>query len=484
MKWLLPRSLPAWVLLIVIAGLLAIQVSTLSIVARERAASNNVLDLLRLSDRALSLTKLMYAQSPQDRTRIAAGLSVPPYVLTTTDASAIESSIPVDDEMAELEDIIVGRLAKYGVEEARVRRQTTQPGQHQHTVERDEGMGSVEREMVDLSTDVTRSDTFIASIEFKDGQWLNFPMQATPPSPVLSTESLPLYGSAAALVVLLSIWALRRLTAPYRALERAVRRIGEDLKSPPLPEQGSSEYKSAARAVNTMQARLREYVEDRELLAAALAHDLRTPLTRIRLRLELLRKSPLRTALMNNLADIEAISSSVLDFATYEAGREGSERIDFWSLTDSVADGNPNVVFAGAGEHARGLICRGETVALRRCVSNLVDNAVKYGGGARLSLSCDEARVRLVVDDDGPGIPEAQLETMFRPFKRVEGSRNRETGGFGLGLTIARNVARRFGGEVTLTNRAGGGLRAELTMPLAASTEAGSSTTVRRGVPA
>ncbi|MGO4833426.1 osmolarity sensor protein EnvZ, partial [Rhizobiaceae sp. 2RAB30] len=94
MKWLLPRSLPAWVLLIVIAGLLAIQVSTLSIVARERAASNNVLDLLRLSDRALSLTKLMYAQSPQDRTRIAAGLSVPPYVLTTTDASAIESSIP------------------------------------------------------------------------------------------------------------------------------------------------------------------------------------------------------------------------------------------------------------------------------------------------------------------------------------------------------------------------------------------------------
>ncbi|MGO4837697.1 ATP-binding protein, partial [Rhizobiaceae sp. 2RAB30] len=251
-------------------------------------------------------------------------------------------------------------------------------------------------------------------------------------------------------VVLLSIWALRRLTAPYRALERAVRRIGEDLKSPPLPEQGSTEYKSAARAVNTMQARLREYVEDRELLAAALAHDLRTPLTRIRLRLELLRKSPLRTALMNNLADIEAISSSVLDFATYEAGGEGSERIDFWSLTDSVADGNPNVVFAGAGEHARGLICRGETVALRRCISNLVDNAVKYGGGARLSLSCDEARVRLVVDDDGPGIPEAQLELMFRPFKRVEGSRNRETGGFGLGLTIARNIARRFGGEVTL----------------------------------
>lgn len=468
MRWLLPRSLPAWVLLIVIAGLLAIQVSTLSIVARDRVASNNVLDLLRLSDRALSLTKLLYAENPASRARIAAGLSVPPHVLTTSDVSAITSSIPVDDEMAELEDIIVGRLAKYGVEEARVRRETAQGTPVEQTVAPSSDMGSVERELVDLSSDFTSADTFVASIEFKDGQWLNFTMKATPVSPVLDTGSLPLFGSAAALVVLLSIWALRRLTAPYRALESAVRRIGEDLKSPPLAERGSSEYKSAARAVNTMQARLREYVEDRELLAAALAHDLRTPLTRIRLRLELLRNSPLRSSLMQNLADIEAISSSVLDFATYEARDDAAERIDFWSLVAAVADGNDQVSFEGSRSHARGLICLGEPVALRRCIGNLVDNAVKYGGGARLALSRDDRHILLTIDDDGPGIPDAQLEAMFRPFNRVEGSRNRETGGFGLGLTIARNIARRFGGEVTLENRAGGGLRASLIIPLAA----------------
>lgn len=124
MKWLLPRSLPAWVLLIVIAGLLAIQVSTLSIVARERVASNNILDLFRLNDRSQSLVKLMYAATPEERKTVAAGLSVPPYVLTVSDTPAITTTIPDDDEMAEMEDIIVGRLSKYGVQEARVRRES------------------------------------------------------------------------------------------------------------------------------------------------------------------------------------------------------------------------------------------------------------------------------------------------------------------------------------------------------------------------
>lgn len=468
MKWLLPRSLPAWVLLIVIAGLLAIQVSTLSIVARERVASNNILDLFRLNDRSQSLVKLMYAATPEERKTVAAGLSVPPYVLTVSDTPAITTTIPDDDEMAEMEDIIVGRLSKYGVQEARVRRESPveERGTNPHKIPTRDDVGSIERELLDLAADFTKSDTLIASIEFNDGQWLNFIMPSTPLSPVLTIENLPLFASAAAAVVLLSIWLLRRLTAPYRALESAVRRIGEDLKSPPLTEQGSSEYKSAARAVNTMQARLREYVEDRELLAAALAHDLRTPLTRIRLRLELLRKSPLKTALMQNLADIEAISSSVLDFAT-QSGDEGElERIDFWSLVDSIAADNPYAVFDEA-RPARGLICLGHAVPLRRCVTNLVDNAIKYGGTARLGLSQTDTDIVLTIDDDGPGIPEAQIEKVFRPFVRVEGSRNRLTGGFGLGLTIARNTARSFGGEVRLQNRREGGLRSELILPRA-----------------
>ncbi len=469
MRWLLPRSLPAWVLLILIAGLLSIQVLTLSIVARERVASNNVQDLLRLNERSLALVKLMYAASPEQRKNIAAELSAPPYGLTVSDESAIASSIPSDDEMAEMEDIIVGRLSKYGVEDARVRRESpiSEGNANAGTAGTRDDVGSIERELLNLAADYTKSDTLIASIEFKDGQWMNFIMPSTPLSPILTAQSLPLYASAAAAVVLLSMWALRRLTAPYRALESAVGHIGEDLKSPPLPERGSSEYRSAAQAVNAMQARLREYVEDRELLAAALAHDLRTPLTRIRLRLELLGKSPVKKALMQNLADIETITASVLDFASQNGHSGDLERIDFWSLVDSIADENPNVVMDETAARERGLICLGRAVPLRRCITNLIENAVKYGGSARLSVSQTETEIVLSIDDDGPGIPDADIEKVFRPFTRVEASRNRQTGGFGLGLTIARNTARGFGGDVTLRNRPGGGLRSVLVLPRA-----------------
>ncbi len=147
-------------------------------------------------------------------------------------------------------------------------------------------------------------------------------------------------------------------------METAVKRIGNDLKSQPIAETGSREIRAAAKAVNAMQVRLRDYVEDREHLAAALAHDLRTPLTRMRLRLELLRKSTAREALAHDLADIESIASSVIDFATFEVTEEKSERIDFWSLVEAIADGFEDVSFDGDETRSRGLICIARPVAL------------------------------------------------------------------------------------------------------------------------
>lgn len=204
---------------------------------------------------------------------------------------------------------------------------------------------------------------------------------------------------------------------------------------------------------------------DREQLAAALAHDLRTPLTRIRLRLELLRKSQLRQSLMHDLNDIEAISRSVIDFATYEIVDEEQEKIDFWSLVDSIADNYPQVSFDKASLVSRGMICIGRPIALRRCVTNLVENAVTYGTKAHVSLAQSGSDILLTIRDEGPGIPQAKLDEVFQPFRRVETSRNRQTGGFGLGLTIARNIARRCGGDITLENDVKGGLRAELRIP-------------------
>lgn len=469
MRRFLPQTLPAWILLILIAGLLITQVATFSIVARERAASNNLLELFRLSDRAFSLVKLMYTATPEERRQMAAGLANATYSVTVSDTPAVASPIPSDDDLAELEDVIVARLTKFGIIDARIRRESPRADHADKAdlIPVDPDIGEIEHEFLDLSADFSQTARLLASIQFKDGQWLNFVMPLTPPSSILNGQTLLLLAAVGAFVTVMSIWALRRLTAPYRMLESAVKRIGEDLKSPALPEVGSREYRSVAHAVNAMQARLRDYVEDREQLAAALAHDLRTPLTRIKLRLELLKNSKIRTALMHDLGDIEAISRSVVDFATYEVKDEKAERIDLWSLVDSIADDYREVSFEGFDPQARELVCIGRPVALRRCITNLVDNAVTYGGKAYLSLSRQGDDIVLTIRDEGPGIPQAKLDAVFRPFTRVEGSRNRQTGGLGLGLTIARTIARSFGGDIRLENRPGGGLITELRVPSA-----------------
>ncbi|MFB9979664.1 ATP-binding protein [Mesorhizobium kowhaii] len=468
MRRFLPQTLPVWVLLIVIAGLLISQVATLYIVSRDRAAANGVVDLYRLNDRAFSLVQLMHDASPEQRKATATGLFNATYALTVTDTPAVTSSIAGDDELAELEDILVGRLSKFGITDARVRRDpATREADDATGMAPGPDIGQVERDLLVLAANFAQSDKLTASLRFADGQWLNFTEPITPVGPILSFDSLPLYSLIAGLVVIMSIWSLRRLTAPYRMMETAVNRIGKDLKSPPITESGSREVRAAAKAINAMQARLREYVEDREHLAAALAHDLRTPMTRMRLRLELLRKSAVREALAHDLADVESIASSVIDFATFEVTEEKSERIDFWSLVESIADSYDDVSFDD-DTRSRALICMARPVALRRCVTNLMQNAITYGKKAHISLRRSENMILLTIRDEGPGIPQAQIDAVFGSFVRLEQSRNRQTGGLGLGLTIARNIARAAGGEVRLSNNPGGGLLTELRLPLAA----------------
>lgn len=466
MKRLLPQTLPAWVLLVVIAGLLVSQVTTFYLVQRDRAASNDVAELYRLNERAFSFVQLMHKASREDRSRLAAGLSNQGNALTMSDMPVVSSSIATDDALAELEDILVGRLTKFGVIDARVRRDAAErssvkAGDPAAGTE----LGEVERNLAALSANFAQSKRLTASIEFADGQWLNFTMPTTPLPSVLSLDSTPLSAIVAALVIVMSIWSLRRLTAPYRTLERAVDNISADLRGPPLAETGSREYRSAAKALNAMQARLREYVEEREQLAAALAHDLRTPLTRMRLRLELLGRSKARAALAHDLSDIEEIARSVIDFATFEITEEKTERVDLWALTAAIADGQDMVSFRKGQPGGRAMVCAARPIALRRCITNLVNNAVLYGKRAHLDLRRDGSDIVLTIRDEGPGIAPEQFEQVFRPFVRAETSRNRETGGSGLGLTIARNIARSMGGEVRLSNRPQGGLCAELRLP-------------------
>lgn len=265
---------------------------------------------------------------------------------------------------------------------------------------------------------------------------------------------------------LLAYVVARMATRPLGGLARAATALGGDINQPPLPESGPSEVRHAAVAFNVMQARIRNYVAERTEMFAAITHDLQTPLTRLRLRLEKVADEDLRDKLVADMSAMQGMIREGLDLAMSLDTGGMMQRVDLDSLLSSVC--------ADAVDTGQDVTLKGQTcvsilaipIALQRCVSNLIDNAVKYGGYARVTATREGNKAVIRVSDGGPGIPEAQMEKVFDPFYRVETSRSRETGGTGLGLTIARNIARKHGGTLVLRNALGGGLECTLTLPL------------------
>jgi signal transduction histidine kinase len=302
-------------------------------------------------------------------------------------------------------------------------------------------------------------------VQLRDGAWARFDTEL-PAQP----DSLP-WRLALTLVVLLasvlalSFIAVRWVVRPLQRLTAAAQALGEDLNRPPLPETGPREVQQAAQAFNTMQQRLCAFVNERTRMLTALSHDLKTPLTRMRLRTDLMDDEEQRQRFESDLKEMEAMVSQTLDFMRGLGGQEALQPVDL------------NTLLAGlqADQQAMGREVRlqGQVLQplmampslIKRALGNLVDNAVLYGDSAQLQLEDSPATVTLRVIDDGPGIPADQLERVFEPFYRLEASRNRSSGGTGLGLGIARNIARAHGGELTLHNRAAGGLEAVLTLP-------------------
>lgn len=306
------------------------------------------------------------------------------------------------------------------------------------------------------------------ALRLPDGAWLNIAGRWPRPRPWSSPTFLAALAVMTAAVAALSFWAVRRLTAPIRDLAAAAERLGRDVTAPPLPERGPREVAQAAAAFNTMQARIRRFVEDRTAMLAAIGHDLRTPITRMRLRAEFVEDEAVRAKMLADLAEMEAMVAATLAFARDDAAAEAAVPLDLVSLLRTVADeandvAGREVVMLEAPAH-RTVTAR--PVALKRALGNLVGNAVAYAGGCRVRLGEPVGGMLLVaIEDDGPGIPEDELERVFQPFYRVERSRSRETGGAGLGLPIARTILRGHGGDVTLANRPGGGLTATVTLP-------------------
>jgi signal transduction histidine kinase len=268
--------------------------------------------------------------------------------------------------------------------------------------------------------------------------------------------------------VVVSIWTARRLARPIREFAGAAERLGVDLTAPPLAVRGPRELRTTIAAFNRMQDRLRRFLEDRTQMLAAISHDLRSPLARLRLRAELVTDGEQQQKMFDDLDVMNAMIDSTLAFARDDTRQEPRRLVDLGVLIGDVCED-----VADAGGKARYLGPRNVDVPcrptlIRRAVANLVDNAIKYGGSARVDILRGDERVVIAVDDDGPGIPPQEHEKVFAPFYRIEAARNPGKAGVGLGLSVARTIAREHGGEVIISNRDGGGLSVRVELPVEA----------------
>ncbi len=254
------------------------------------------------------------------------------------------------------------------------------------------------------------------------------------------------------------------ITRPLSKLARAAEAVGRDIRQPPLLESGSRELRDAARAFNTMQERMQRYVDSRTRVLAAMSHDLKTPLTRLRLRMATLNDPDLQTRVDQDLGEMESMVHGALTLLRGLNDDEPAEALDINELLARL-----QVEFAEMGTPFEVLgrtrsLYAAKPIALKRCLTNLIYNATKFGGGVSVTVE-DGPAVVIRVRDQGPGIPEEHLAKVFEPFYRVESSRNRDTGGTGLGLCIARDIAQAHGGSLKLSNLPHRGLLATLTLP-------------------
>lgn len=228
---------------------------------------------------------------------------------------------------------------------------------------------------------------------------------------------------------------------------------------------GTVEMRRAVQAFNEMQARLRRLVENRTQMLAAISHDLRTPLTLLRLRTEGVESAEEREKMLATIADMDAMIEATLAFVRDDAASAPRQKTDLTALLASIVDDMADAAMPVTMETAPSIVYDCEPAALKRAVRNLIDNAVKYGKAAHVAVRMAPKTIEIAVEDQGPGIPERELVRVFQPFYRLEESRSRETGGIGLGLAIALSVVQAHGGELTLANRKEGGLRASIVLP-------------------
>ncbi len=443
-----PRSLAARTAFVLLVGLIIVQGAGLAIHAMDRIDVQRLAQARNLAVRVVGLYRTVVLTTPEQREEVLAEVHRGPGLSAELSKDPPVTDLPPMPLPAQ-------RLFRVSMNFVGV------PGPQRW------------REMQFLGGPAW--NRVVIGLRLPDAEWLNVTAELEPVRPWHSPTFLGAFVLMTVVAAGLTLWTVRRLTAPVRTLAAAAEALGRDVNAPPLPEDGPLEVAIAAAAFNTMAARIRRFVQDRTDLLTAIGHDLRTPITRLKLRAEFIEDDEQRGKVLADLEELEAMVSATLAFGRDARTGEAVSALDvselLRTLLDEAGDARPEAAERLAYAGPPHWTVRARPLALKRALTNLISNAVMYGGGARVRLvppvsaGAAGAMLAIEVEDDGPGIPPGELERVFEPFHRGEPSRNRETGGVGLGLPIARNILRAHGGDVVLANRPTGGAKATVTLP-------------------
>ncbi len=307
---------------------------------------------------------------------------------------------------------------------------------------------------------------YAAMIELTDHSWVAFSLPARSWGLEEWERSLIMLALILVSTIIVALIATRHLAAPLQRFAEGARRFGVDHQAPPIPVIGPHEIRQAILAFNAMQAQLKHFLQDRTQMLAAISHDLRAPLTRMRLRGEFIEDAEQQSRLFRDVDEMQAMINSALEFFRDDARLEHATAFDLAELLHTIVDDIKDAGTEVAFDDAHRLVYVGRPIGIKRALVNLIDNAIKYGNAPTVRLEADANRVDICILDRGPGIAAQHLEQVFTPFFRIEGSRNKHTGGVGLGLSAARATVLEHGGTLTLRNRRGGGLEARVSLPL------------------
>jgi signal transduction histidine kinase len=465
MSRFLPKSLFGQTLFILLAGLIISHVVGSWIYAADREQTVRAVGGFAAAQRIANLTRLVQEAPREWRERIVAALSDQTFrVSLSTQAPAITPANGDAPVAQAISDFLVDQLSLGPARQPRVSAALPDSpmfgGWHRMMM----GRGPMMHGFGAFGVFGGFRDLQVA-VPLPEGQWLSFVTTVPAIGPSFSRQFLLSMGIMVLIILAVSVWVVRRVTQPLASLSAAAERLGHDLKAPPMAEIGTDETRQASRAFNTMQARLRTLIENRTHLLAAISHDLRTPLTLLRLRAENIDNVTEREKMLTTIAEMDAMVAMTLSFARDEATAEVRRPTDLTALVQSIVDDMADTGLPVRMEPSKTVLHNCRPAALKRAIRNLIDNAVKYGKKANVAITTTPKSIEITLDDEGPGIAERELSLVLEPFYRIDESRSRESGGVGLGLAIARSIAQAHVGEIILSNRAAGGLRASVVLP-------------------